>query len=164
VDSPLVSYSSAPSRFGRRPWSAEHRQSSCACRLESELTSRFESTPRCFSSPSEAVEGRVQRIDGVAFGDVGKVDDGDVGSWTRMASVELAAVSGMTSLRPWRAGGARDHVERGGAGARSPCREVQNDLVVGVAVNGVMMPLTRRWSRDDLTTGARQLVVQLRWR
>ena len=85
-------------------------------------------------------ESGVQRFDGGGLlGDVGQVDDGDVGGWDADGeAVQLAGGLGDDQLEGLGgAGRAGNHVEGGGAGAAQVLvREVENDLVVGVAVDG----------------------------
>ena len=91
-----------------------------------------------------AFGGRLQRgVDGLDVGrllaDEGEVDDGDVGRWDADGeAVELAGGLRNDQLEGLGgAGGAGNHVEGGGAGAAQVLvREVEDDLVVGVAVNG----------------------------
>ncbi len=71
--------------------------------------------------------------------DEGEVDDGDVGGWDADGeAVELAGGLRNDQLEGLGgAGGAGNHVEGGGAGAAQVLvREVEDDLVVGVAVDG----------------------------
>ena len=71
--------------------------------------------------------------------DEGEVDDGDVGCWDADGeAIELAGGLGNDQLEGLGgAGGAGNHVEGGSAGAAQVLvREVEDDLVVGVAVDG----------------------------
>src|SRR5208337_3865436 len=85
-------------------------------------------------------KGGVQVCDGRGLlSDVGQIHDRHVGSWNADGeAVELAGGLGDHQLqRLGGAGGAGNHVQRGGAGAAQVLvRKVQNDLVVGVAMNG----------------------------
>ncbi len=93
-----------------------------------------------FNAPSDAVfNAVVYRIHcGRFFGDEGEVDDGDVRGWDAdREAVELTGHLGNDELEGLGgAGGTGDHVDGGGAGAAEVLvREVEDDLIVGVAVD-----------------------------
>ncbi len=137
--------------------------------LKSELTSRLASYAQnalelAFGG---GLEGGVESFGGGGLlGDVGEVDDGDVGGGDADGeAVELAG--GLRDDQLEGLGGAGrggNHRQGGGAGAAQVLvREVEDDLVVGVAVDGGHDAADHAAVSPSrtLTTGARQLVVQL---
>ena len=110
--------------------------------LKSELTSSlvFVAEDALQLAFAGGLEGGVDGLDvGRLLADEGQVNDGDVGGWDADGeAVELAGGLRDDELEGLGgAGRAGNHVEGGGAGAAQVLvREVEDDLVVGVAVDG----------------------------